>query len=32
MQSARERREILLQHQVPVPESYDADFEVSIPG
>jgi len=26
MQSARERREVMLQHQVPVPEGYDADF------
>jgi predicted dehydrogenase len=28
MQSARERKEIMLQHQVPVPEGYDADFNV----
>lgn len=30
MDSARERREIMLSHQVPVPAGYDADFE--IPG
>ena len=30
MDSARERREILLSHQVPVPPGYDADFD--IPG
>lgn len=30
MQSARERREILLEHQVPVPDGYDADL--AIPG
>jgi phthalate 4,5-cis-dihydrodiol dehydrogenase len=28
MQSARERREISLQHQVPVPSGYDADMPV----
>ena len=28
MQSARERREVLLQHQVPVPDGYDADMPV----
>jgi phthalate 4,5-cis-dihydrodiol dehydrogenase len=28
MQSARERREIMLQHQVPVPAGYDADMRV----
>src|SRR5579864_1326223 len=28
MQSARERREIMLQHQVPVPAGYDADMPV----
>jgi phthalate 4,5-cis-dihydrodiol dehydrogenase len=28
MQSARERREIMLQHQVPVPTGYDADMPV----
>ena len=28
MQSARERKEIMLQHQVPVPEGYDADMVV----
>jgi phthalate 4,5-cis-dihydrodiol dehydrogenase len=28
MQSARERREVLLQHQVPVPAGYDADMPV----
>ena len=26
MQSARERREIMLRHQVPVPAEYDADM------
>jgi phthalate 4,5-cis-dihydrodiol dehydrogenase len=30
MDSARERREIMLHHQVPVPAGYDADLE--IPG
>jgi phthalate 4,5-cis-dihydrodiol dehydrogenase len=30
MDSARERREVMLTHQVPVPMGYDADFE--IPG
>ena len=30
MQSARERREVMLQHQVPVPAGYDADMP--IPG
>jgi phthalate 4,5-cis-dihydrodiol dehydrogenase len=28
MQSAKERREIQLTHQVPVPEDYDADLKV----
>ena len=28
MESARERKEIMLKHQVPVPAGYDADFEV----
>ncbi|HEY7061134.1 MAG TPA: Gfo/Idh/MocA family oxidoreductase [Chloroflexota bacterium] len=28
MQSARERQEIRLQHQVPVPADYDRDFQV----
>lgn len=28
MQSASERREVLLNHQVPVPEHYDADLSV----
>ena len=28
MESARDRREIRLQHQVPVHADYDADFEV----
>jgi phthalate 4,5-cis-dihydrodiol dehydrogenase len=28
MQSGRERKEIMLSHQVPVPEGYDADFVV----
>jgi phthalate 4,5-cis-dihydrodiol dehydrogenase len=31
MESARQRHEVLLQHQVPVPDGYDADFEV-FPG
>jgi phthalate 4,5-cis-dihydrodiol dehydrogenase len=26
MESARQRKEIMLQHQVPVPTGYDADF------
>jgi phthalate 4,5-cis-dihydrodiol dehydrogenase len=30
MDSARERREIMLHHQVPLPAGYDADLE--IPG
>ena len=30
MESARERREIMLRHQVPVPSGYDADFEVVV--
>jgi phthalate 4,5-cis-dihydrodiol dehydrogenase len=30
MQSARERREIMLEHQVPVPTGYDADL--AVPG
>ncbi|HEX8969034.1 MAG TPA: Gfo/Idh/MocA family oxidoreductase [Chloroflexota bacterium] len=29
MESARQRQEILLRHQVPVPAGYDADFEVA---
>ena len=28
MESARERKEIMLQHQVPVPDGYDADLAV----
>ena len=28
MQSARERREVMLSHQVPVPPDYDADLSV----
>ena len=28
MESARERKEIVLQHQVPVPDGYDADLVV----
>ena len=28
MESARERKEVVLKHQVPVPAGYDADFEV----
>jgi hypothetical protein len=28
MQSAKERREIELTHQVPVPDDYDADMVV----
>lgn len=28
MQSARERKEIMLRHQIPVPDGYDADFVV----
>jgi phthalate 4,5-cis-dihydrodiol dehydrogenase len=28
MESARERKEIMLQHQVPVPDGYDADLNV----
>ncbi len=28
MESARERKEIMLQHQVPVPDGYDADLQV----
>jgi phthalate 4,5-cis-dihydrodiol dehydrogenase len=28
MESARERKEIMLKHQVPVPEGYDADLAV----
>jgi len=28
MESARERKEIMLQHQVPVPDGYDADLRV----
>jgi phthalate 4,5-cis-dihydrodiol dehydrogenase len=28
MQSARERKEVMLQHQVPVPAGYDADFVI----
>ena len=28
MQSARERREIMLAHQVPVPAGYDADMPI----
>jgi phthalate 4,5-cis-dihydrodiol dehydrogenase len=30
MESARERREIRLRHQVPVPAGYDADFVVPV--
>jgi phthalate 4,5-cis-dihydrodiol dehydrogenase len=30
MESARQRREIMLEHQVPVPAGYDADF--AVPG
>jgi phthalate 4,5-cis-dihydrodiol dehydrogenase len=29
MDSARQRREIMLQHQVPVPSGYDVDFSVA---
>jgi phthalate 4,5-cis-dihydrodiol dehydrogenase len=29
MDSARQRKEILLQHQVPVPDGYDAEFAVA---
>jgi phthalate 4,5-cis-dihydrodiol dehydrogenase len=29
MDSARERKEIMLQHQVPVPSGYDAEFAVA---
>ena len=32
MQSAAERREIMLHHQVPVPAGYDADLPVPQPG
>ncbi|MBV9326375.1 MAG: Gfo/Idh/MocA family oxidoreductase [Chloroflexi bacterium] len=32
MQSARERKEIRLQHQVPVPDGYDADFPIPEPA
>jgi phthalate 4,5-cis-dihydrodiol dehydrogenase len=32
MESARERREIMLKHQVPVPEGYDADFVLPEPA
>ena len=28
MESARERKEIMLEHQVPVPEGYDADLRI----
>jgi len=28
MESARQRKEIMLQHQVPVPDGYDADLKV----
>jgi phthalate 4,5-cis-dihydrodiol dehydrogenase len=28
MQSARERKEIMLKHQVPVPDGYDADMSI----
>ena len=28
MESARERKEIMLTHQVPVREDYDADLEI----
>ncbi|HEY2202066.1 MAG TPA: hypothetical protein VGH56_09260, partial [Solirubrobacteraceae bacterium] len=31
MQSARERKEIMLQHQIPVPNGYDADFPMPEP-
>jgi hypothetical protein len=29
MDSARQRKEIMLQHQVPVPSGYDVDFSVA---
>jgi hypothetical protein len=29
MESARQRKEILLQHQVPVPAGYDADLSIT---
>ena len=29
MSSARDRQEVMLEHQVPVREDYDADFEVA---
>ena len=32
MQSAAERREIMLHHQVPVPAGYDADLPVPQPS
>jgi hypothetical protein len=30
MQSARERKEVMLSHQVAVPADYDADLDIGI--